>query len=318
MKTKDAQKTIVIVIVAMVIAGAGMFFALGGGAQSIADRDQVPTTDGPWKNSIVHYDLLFSDKYTGGETNPTVKMYSEMPSDWNNPRGSFDQSADYSIYTSEDGKVRLNRHLPGTYYAVIQLDDYNTEFLTIEIPDGTGRGDLSDYQQYPDSRFLEQTQVGDLTDTLAIDFAITTNSSNTNLRHTELLTVAENTEFRGWKVIVSDLDDIRFDDTGDGIYNYGIKELKVQVGSKTVNLFEPNRGIDLFDSQGRYTIELDDIVRSQEDLTIRTDMTAITNTGNTSGDNNNGQLNPDDNDFLELRIFDAEGTVQSTLTVGVN
>ena len=312
MKQKDAQKIVVTVIVAMVIAGAGMFFALGGGRMSIGDRDLVPTTDGPWRNSLVHYNLLLNDKYTGDDVNPTVKVYNEMPSDWNNPRGTFDRAVDYSIYTVSDGEVTLNRHLPGTYYLVVELAGYNTEFVTIEIPDGTGRGIASnEYNQNPDSKFIEMTQVGVLED-VNVEFTITTNSSNRNLRHTELLTVAEDTEFRGWKVIVKDKEELRVDTSGNGVYDLGIKELSVQVGGKTVKLFEPSRGIDLFDSRGEYTFEFTDVVRGQEDLIFRTDVTAITGTGNVVGELNPGQ------DIVQLRIFDAQGTVVSTINVATN
>ena len=310
MKQKDAQKTIVIVIVAMFLAAGGMFFALGGGTQSIMDRD-APTTDGPWRNSLVNYQLIFSDKYTGDDLEPTVKIYSERPNDWDNPRGSFDRASEFSIYTASDGEVLLNRHKPGDYYAVIQLAGHNTEFLEVSIPDGTGRGDLSDYQQFPDSEFVEMTQVGVLPTPINVEFAIDNNQNDRNFRHTELLTVADDTEFRGWRVIVVDEEGLRFDTSGDGTYDLGIHELSVRVGSQTVKLFEPDRGVDLFDSNGRYIFDISDVVGAQDDLEFRIDFRADVSTGSSGL----GTLNQDQ-DIVEARIFDAEGSLVSTIEVG--
>ncbi len=167
MKNKDTQKYLVIVVAAMLLTAGGMYFAFGGGSASTIDSNAIVNDDGelvgPWTSKIVNFNLITSDLYTGADVASTAKVYDEQPSEWLNARGDFNEAELYTTYTASSGTISVNKETPGLYYVVLTASGYNTEFMTITIPDGTGRDDISDYQSNPDSIAAEMSAVGTTT-----------------------------------------------------------------------------------------------------------------------------------------------------------
>ena len=314
MKNKDTQKYMVILVVAMLVAGAGTFFLLGGGSASTVDTGDVDDQGnliGPWATKLVPLNMLTSDMFTGSDVDAQAKVYDEQPSDWNNARGTFDEAVDYTIYTSLDGVISVNKEMPGTYYVVLTASGYNTDFMTIEIPDGTNMGEITDYKAEPDSVVAEMTLVGSTTNE---DFAITlANDSSKTVKETLILTVDENTEFRGWKVIVNDEEGFSLDTDGDGIFNEGISKMTVTVAGVEKTIFNPNLGIDEFDSNDEYTFSLEGVSLVDEaDLTIKVVIDAITSDSVGADDEAWGE---GEGVLSYIKIYDESGSIFSTTGV---
>ena len=315
MKSKSMNMVAVWVMLALVVGGAGTYFLVKGGSSGELSTTAVvdPVTGdlvAPWANKLVNFKLITSDKFTGGDVDATLKVYAEKPEDWENPRGDFSDAVDYTAYTASSGEVTLNKEYPGTYYLVMTASGYNTEFMTITIPDGIGRGDIADYQANPDSAVAEFALLGATTDE---DFAFTlTNATAKTVKDTILLTVDENTEFRGWKVIVNDEEGFSVDTDGDGVYDEGVSYYKVTVGSASKVIFEPSRGVDEFDSNDQYTMMLDDIVSDEGTLAIAVEIKA--NTGDYVGANDE-VWGEGEGVLSYIKIYDAEGNLFETTDV---
>lgn len=317
MKTKDMRNTIVLVIVAMLVAGAGMFFALGGGSASTVGTDGVTVDEetgeviGRWANQIVNYKVIVSDEFTGADVSATAKVYDEQPEDWGNPRGDFDEARLYTVYTASDGEVLINKETPGMYYVVMTASGYNTEFYTIEIPDGTNQGDLSDYQDSPEVVAEEMTLVGSTTDE-DFDFTLA-NETNADISDTVLLDVDDNTEFRGWKVIVNDEQGFSLDTDGDGTYDEGVSKYVVAVGNKEFKIFEPDVGVDEFDSNDEFTFQLDDLtVADGSKLEVSVEIDA--DTGDYTGANDE-VWGEGEGVLSYIKIYDDQGSLFATVDV---
>jgi len=313
MKTNDGLKYMALFLVAIVVAGGGVYFLMGGGSQSTIE--DVPGEDGeivaPWENTLVNYKLITSDKFTGTDVSATVKVYDEKPADWGNPRGEFSDASEYTVYTASSGEITVNKEYPGTYYGVLTATGYNTEFIEFKIPNGIGRGDISDYQSNPDSKVAEMSLVGTTTDE---DFAFTlTNATAKTLKDTVLLTVDENTEFRGWKVIVNDEEGFSTDTDGDGTYDEGISLFKVSVGGKEFTIFEPSKGVDEFDSNDEYTFLLDGVtVSDEDDLVVKVEIKADTSDSVGANDEKWGE---GEGVLSYIKIYDQEGNLFATSDV---
>lgn len=312
MKQEDGMKYLVIVVVAMLAVGAGMFYILGGGQASTTGKivDDTGKTVGPWADKLVSYKLITSDKFTGADVASSAKVYDVQPEEWLNARGDFDNAALYSAYSASSGVITINKEVPGTYYVVLKATGYNTDFLTITIPDGTGRGDISDYQSNPDSKASEMTLVGA---TVGEDYTLTlVNGTAEDISKTALQTVTENTEFRGWKVIVTDADGFSTDTDGDGKYDEGISRYTVTVGSKSVKVFDPANGVDLFDSNDEYSFMLPDVVSDKDDLIVKIEIRADTLDSAAANDE---KLGEGDGLVSNIKIYDAAGSLFTTVTV---
>jgi hypothetical protein len=313
MKQEDTQKYLVITVVAMLAVGAGMFFILGGGKASTTDTITVDgQTVAPWANKIVNYKLIVADKFTGTNVaGASAKVYDAQPEEWLNARGDFDKTALYTAYTVAGDTILINKELPGTYYVVLTAAGHNTDFLTVTIPDGKGRGDISEYQSNPDSKAAEMTALGT---TLGenIDLGTLTNGTAQELKDNALETVAANTEFRGWKVIVNDVLGFSTDGDGDGKYDEGVARYTVSVGSKSVKVFDPAAGVDLFDSNDEYSFLMSDVVADKGDLVIKVEVRADTTDGAPAANDEKLQTG----EVLgNIRVFDAAGTVFATVLV---
>jgi len=312
MKQTDGIKLAAIVVVAMVIAGAGIFFALGGGQASTTGMvvDETGKEVAPWADKLVSYKLITSDKFTGEDVASSAKVYDVQPEEWLNARGDFDNAAEYSAYSASSGVITINKEVPGTYYVVLKATGYNTDFLTITIPDGTGRGDISEYQSNPDSKASEMTLVGA---TVGEDPAFTlVNGTAEDLAKTALQTVTANTEFRGWKVIVNDVEGFSTDTDGDGKYDEGIAKYTVIVGSKSVKVFDPANGVDLFDSNNEYAFMLSDIVSDKDDLIVKVEIRADTLDSAVANDEKWGE---GEGVLSNIKIYDAAGSLFTSVDV---
>ena len=317
MKNQDTQKYLVIVVAAMLLTGAGVFFALGGGSASTVDEGQTGVVNvetgqlaGPWTNTLVNYKLITSDKYSGADVAATAKVYDDQPDEWLNARGDFDDSAEFTTYIASAGEVLINKEKPGMYYVVLTATGYNTEFMTIEIPDGSGRGDISDYQANPDSAPAELSLVGTTT-VEHLEFALV-NDTNSVEKETAILTIAENTEFRGWKVIVNDEEGFSYDTDGDGNYDEGIQRVELTVGSKSYKIFDPDNGVDEFDSNDEFTFELADVVADEDDLVIKVEIEADTSDSVGANDEAWGE---GEGVLSYIKIYDAEGDIFANVQI---
>jgi hypothetical protein len=267
------------VVFAVALVAVVALFMYGGGEQ-LTTTGQIVTeegeTVGAWSNTIVKYKLSVKDEFTGADVAATAKVYDEEPEDWNNPRGDFDEAKDFTSYTASGGEVEIDDETPGKYYVVMTASGYNTEFVEISIPDGSGRDiDVADYNAAPDIKSSPMTQVGSTTDE---DFAFTlVNDSSAEEKDTILLTIADNTEFRGWKAIINDEEGFSVDTDGDGDYDEGVSRFMVEIGGVDVTLFDPDRGIDEFNTEDEYTLLLDDLnIADGDDLTIKVEVDAAT------------------------------------------
>ena len=299
---KGGAELIVLGIVVLIIAGIIYF---GFPLLSAAGEDA------PWADKLVDFQLLTTDRFSSADESATVKVYAVQPEDWLNPRGDFSDAADYTSYTASSGVVTINKETPGTYYAVGTVSGSNTEFAIVEIPDGTGMGELYDYNQEPDSKVMDFSAVGSTTDE---DFAFTnTNQTTYTVRDTITLPVGADTELRGWKVIVTDTEGYSIDADGDGVYDEGIKEFEVSVCGVSKTFFKPATGIDLLDSNDEYTFTIENCnVIDLEDVDVKVDIVA--NTADLAAAND--ELWGEGEGVLAyIKIYDNEGNLFATVDV---
>jgi len=312
------MKTVVTlgVVFAVAVVAVVALFTMGDSEQ-LSTTGQIVTeegqTVGAWSNTIVKYKLSVKDEFTGADVAATAKVYDEEPADWENPRGDFDEAKDFTAYTAASGIVEIDDELPGTYFVVMTASGYNTEFVQITIPDGSGRSiDVADYNAAPDIKSAPMTQLGATTDE-DFDFTLV-NDTSAEEKDTILLTIDENTEFRGWKVIVNDEEGFSVDTDGDGVYDEGVSRFEVTIGSMSETLFEPDRGIDEFDSEDKYTILLNDLtVADGDDLIIKVEVDAIT--GDYVGANDEA-WGEGEGVLSYIKIYDDEGNLFATVDVG--
>ncbi len=311
MKTQNQMWTIGIFAV-VILAVVGMFTIGGGEAESTTGTIAVDgVVSGAWQNTVVPYKLIVSDVFTGADVASSAKVYDAIPEDWGNPRGDFSEAKDYTIYTASSGIVTINKEFPGTYYVVMTATGYNAEFFTVTIPDGTGRGDLSDYSTSPDSLPAEMSAVGSITEE---DFAFTlANSSNVIVKDTILLTVAENTEFRGWKVIITDTEGFSTDTDGDGVYDEGVKSYEVTVGADKYIIFDSAKSIDEFDSNDEFSFLIEGLsVSDESDIVVKVEIKA--DTGDYVGANDE-VWGEGEGVLSYIKIYDIEGSLIATTDV---
>jgi hypothetical protein len=315
MKTKTLVWTVGIFALALV-ATFGLVLKLGQPALTTTGQtidEETGEVIGPWANALVSYKVLTADAFDGSNVASTIKVYDEQPEDWGNPRGDFTDAAAYTVYTASSGVVTINREKPGTYFCVATASGYNTEFYKITIPDGTGRGDLSDYQTSPDSEAQDMSLVGSTTDK---DFAFTlVNDTSAEISDTVLLTVADGTEFRAWKVIVNDQEGFSTDTDGDGTYDEGVSRYKVCVQDVCETIFDPDRSVDLFDSNNEYTMNIEGVsVADGKKVAIDVEVDAITEDGTALAAND--ELWSEGEGVLSyIKVYDMQGNLFATSDV---
>ena len=139
-----------------------------------------------------------------------------------------------------------------------------------------------------------------------------TNATAEDISKTALEPVTANTQFRGWKVIVTDANGFSTDTDGDGKYDEGISKYTVTVGTKSVKVFDPANGVDLFDSNDEYAFLMNDVVSDKDDLTVKVEIRA--DTASYSGANDE-KLGEGDGLVSNIKIYDAAGSLFTTVTV---
>lgn len=300
----DAGALLTIIFAGIIIGG--MYLAY----DNFIVNGSINGKEGPWSNQNVYYKLNTFDKYSGADESATCKVFTTKPSDWLNPRGDFSDAELYTSYTASSGIVTVNKQYPGKHYAVCTVSGSNTEFIEFDIPDGKGLliKDLNDYNSAPESKNVEISAVGSTTDA---DFAFTlVNGTSVTVTDTVTLTVASSTEFRGWKVVVTDTEGFTTDADNDGTYDEGIKVLELTVCGVKKNVFEPARGIDEFNSEDKYTFNIDNCkVDDGDSITLKASITA--NTGDYTGAND--EIWGEGEGVLGyVYIYDNEGNLFST------
>ena len=255
------ERNFIIMAVVFVVGMVALAMILGGN-QEASTTGTIKTDDdgnsvGIWDGKVVNYKLIVSDAFTGDNVETLFKVYDKEPKDWEDTRGKFDDPSEYTAYTATAlaGNVVIDEETPGLYYVVATATGYNMEFFTMEIPDGSKEGGVSlpDYQSNPSTSVVKMAQLGSTTDE---DFALTlVNDSTAELSESVILKVDENTEFRGWKVVVTDEEGFSYDTDNDGTYDEGITSYVVIVNGEEFTIFDSTKGIDEFDSNDKATFE---------------------------------------------------------------
>jgi len=307
--------TVVAIFSVVLLAFAGLMF-FGGPSSQAVTGDMITTESGdvvgPWTNSIVQYKLSVKDKYTGADVPAIAKVYDVKPADWNNPRGTFDEASKYTIYNAANGYVTIDDELPGKYYVVMTANNYNTEFVEISIPDGTGRSiDVSDYNSAPDVKSTPMSEVGTTND---VDISLTlVNDTSADIDEDARAKVAANTEFRGWKVIVNDEEGFSTDTNGDGTYDEGIKSYEVCVADVCKVVFDPSKAIDEFDSNDKYTFYIEGKnIADDNKLDINVKIKAITSDSVGANDEAWGE---GEGVLSYIKVYDLSGHLFTTTDV---
>jgi len=290
-------------------------FMYGGPSEAsvtgVIDED-TGLAAGPWANTIVQYKLSVKNEFTGADVAATAKVYDEMPEDWGNPRGDFDEASDYTSYTASSGYVTVNDEKPGTYYVVMTASSYNTEFVEMVIPDGSSRDiDVADYNSAPDIKSTPMSALGTTTDE---DFALTlVNDTSAEIKEDVDPKIVANTVFKGWKVIVNDEEGFSLDTDGDGTYDEGITSFEVCVADACNVIFEPSKSIDEFDSNDEYTFLIEGTeIADENDLEISINIEAIT--GDYTGANDE-VWGEGEGVLAYIKVYNMDGTLFTTADV---
>lgn len=274
--------------------------------------------DGPWSGREVPIDLSVKDKYTGSDVGGTVKLYSldKKPADWGNPREDFDDSENYDTYTlGSDGTVQIDDQMPGQYVAIITNSSYNTMFVEgIVIPDGpeqTGSivtESLSDYSAAPNSLTVRATQIPTVTGANAT--ATLANDSSFEEEYDIDLEVAENTEFKGWRAVIKDLEGFHDDADNDDVSDEGIQKLVVKIGNVEATIVDFSNGVVNIDDNDEYEMDLTGLsVADGEDIEVVVEIEG--ETGDYTGANDEVWGEGEGN-LLSIAIRDLEGTSVAT------
>jgi len=323
-RVSKAWKWLAILMALTVVGGGGYFgvkWLLSIGDDS-EDKDSVPDTytgDGKWVGQLVNKQITCKNKFNGTAVACTAKVYAEKPGDLGNPRGDFTDSSKYETFTATSGVITVQDY-PGEYYVILTATGYNTDFIGVTdaerfvIPDGSGTPatlSLSDYNSAPNTDKAKMT----LTPTLTVENATMTLTNETAKKVTEYMyaTVGDDTEFRGWKAVVTDVEGIKDDADSDGTYDEGVSILKVTIGSTSKEVFNPSKGINLFDTNSKYEIELKDVVIADgNQLPVKVEITS--NTGDYTGANDE-IWGEGEGSLVKIDLFDQEGTNRGTVEV---
>ena len=313
-KWKGMAIFLLLIVIASGIFGAYKYSVSG-------DKDATTTIDpetgeevllGEWVGKVVNLKLNTYDKYSSADESATAKVYEKEPVDWENPRGDFSDAKLYTSYTASSGVVTINKQYPGHYYVVVTVSGSNTEFVEIDIPDGSSESDsLADYNSAPYTVNVPISAVGSTTD---VNFAFTlTNGTQEDETSTINLQIADSTELRGLKVVINDEEGFSIDNDDTGAYDEGIRSFKVTVCGQSKIIFKPAIGIDLFDSDDKYSLDLVNCnLEDGDQLTIKVEINA--DTGDYIGAND-AIWGEGEGVLSYIKVYDKEGTLFSTSDV---
>ena len=312
---KKQSKLMTVALVVAIMVGLAVLGNMAGLFDSEAAPTGAVTADGepiaPWATKLVNYNLLVTDAYTSANVAASVKVYDKQPDEWNNPLGNFDKSAEYTEYVdlNADGTILIDKEYPSTYYAVIEMAGYNTVFETFTIPDGEGQGNIADYQSNPDSTLIEMAAVATTT---SEDIAFTlANETDATEEEFVSLKVSDDAEAHLWKATVEDILGFSEDFDSDSTFDEGISSMTVTVGSKSMEIFNPAKGIDLFDSNDKYSIDLTGIVVADgAKLDVEVEIVADTSD---SAALNDELLGEGDGTIVTITILDTSANTFATV-----
>lgn len=312
------------VVIVLALVGVIGFLGMNGsfsttGANEVTGQvvKEDGTAEGKWIGFKVPVEINFKNMFdTTSTLDATVKLYSEEPAGWEGENVEFTEDDDYFLatYTASSGTASIEDRTPGTYYAVIELSGYNTIYEMITIPDGTGIEDsLSDYSNNPLPFDFKLSAVGSIT-TENIEFTLT-NDTNEDLRGSADLTVAEDTSFHGYKVIVKDEEGFASDGDNDEVFDEGIEKITLTIQGTEYVVFEAgNVDSKLNEDDDDYTIVLENfVVENDADIEIGVEIETDA-TGDYVGANDEVWGEGEGN-LLSLTFYDDEKDTGSSAVV---
>jgi len=289
--------------------------------------DTEEPVDGPWENRNVKKNIEL-ETTTGDEiTSGTIHVFEEKPEDssgntvWGNQREiepyfGTSQEKDTVSVSSSSTTVQYE---PGTYYLAVESSGKYTEFVELEIPDGSSyEASLSEYNQAPEVAGFELADIHNV----ALDaFDVGVDSNTTSIEtwsDDQTIRPSDGEEYRAWKMVVHTGDfDPTTDSDSDGNHDEGIRkayfELSGAANTKSV-VFNPSNGIDKLGSNDKATVTIDDVkVTPDSPLTISSSL--VTFETSTSGASDGDEVLTDGENPLDYQLFSDTGTGTSKTDV---
>jgi hypothetical protein len=315
------------------LSGAAVYFSEASVTPDNPDQPQTSPgqdapADGPWDNRAVKKNIELEDMQSNSITSATIHVFEDKPTDsngdvvWGNERaiepyfGTEQEKDQVSVSSSET----TLQYEPGTYYLAIESSGHYMEFVKLEIPDGSGYGDtsLSEYNQAPEmvNYALAETYSPSLS---ALDVGV--DSSTTSIETwSDDYTVRpdEGSEYRAWKMVVHTGDvDPTTDSDSDGNHDEGIRkayfELSGAANTESV-VFNPSNGIDRLGSNDKATIDIDDVVVTEDNpLTVSAYLVTFETSTGTGSDGD--EVLTDGENPLDFQLFSDTGTGTSKTDV---
>ena len=293
------------------------------------EDDQTPTT-GPWENRNVKKNIEL-ETTTGDEiTSGTIHVFEEKPTDsngdvvWDNQREiepyfGTSQEKDTVSVSSSSTTVQYE---PGTYYLAVESNGKYTEFVELEIPDGSSyESSLSEYNQAPEVAGFELADIHNV----ALDaFDVGVDSNTTSIEtwsDDQTIRPGDGEEYRAWKMVVHTGDvDLTTDSDSDGQHDEGVRKAYFEVSganmaaTDSTTVFNPNNGVDLLGSDDKAEIDLSDVtVTKDAPLTVSSYL--VTFETSTSGAADGDEVLTDGENPLDVQLFDQTGSGTSLIDV---
>jgi hypothetical protein len=288
--------------------------------------------EGPWaqQDRQVKQTISLEDTTGGDVTSGTIHVFEEKPEDsngntvWDNQReiepyyGTSQERDTVSVSSSET----TVQYEPGTYYLAIESDSMYTEFVQLEVPDGSNiEESLSEYNQAPGGETYELSNIHNV-DFNAFDVGVDQNTTSIETwSDDQTIRPSDGSEYRAWKAVVHTGDvDPTTDSDSDGNHDEGIRKAYVEVSganmasTDSTTVFNPNNGVDLLGSDDKAEIDLSDVVVSKDSpLTFSTYL--LTFETSTSGASDGDEVLTDGENPLDIQLFDQTGTGTSKIDV---
>jgi hypothetical protein len=318
------------------LIGMAFIFAQGSAVPSDGDTtpgDSVDTeepTTGPWENRNVKKQIEL-ETATGDEiTSGTIHVFEDKPTDsndqtvWGNQREiepyfGTSQEKDTVSVSSSSTTVQYE---PGTYYLAVESSGRYTEFVELEIPDGSSyEASLSEYNQAPEVATYELSDIHSVS-LNAFDVGVDQNTTSIETwSDDQTIRPSDGSEYRAWKMVVHTGDvDPTTDSDSDGNHDEGVRKAYFEVSganmasTDSTTVFNPNNGIDLLGSDDKAEIDLSDVVVSK-DAPLTVSSYLVTFETSTSGAADGDEVLTDGENPLDVQLFDQTGSGTSLIDV---
>lgn len=317
----------------------GLAFVFAQGSVTPDNQVNQPQTQqpnpqdktGPWENRAVKKTIKLEDLQSNAISSGTIHVFSDKPTDssgnvvWGNERaiepyfGTQQEKDQVSISSSET----TVQYEPGTYYLAIESSGHYMEFVKMTIPDGSSYGSttLSEYNQAPEmvNYALAETYSPSLS---VLDVGVDSNTTSIetwSADHT--VRPSEGSEYRAWKMVVHTGNvDPTTDSDSDGNHDEGIRKAYFELSganmgsTKTSVVFNPSNGIDKLGSDDKATINLNDVVVTQDSpLTVSSYI--VTFESSTAGATDGDEVLTDGENPFDYQLFSDTGTGTSKTDV---